>query len=76
MQCHTLLWLLMYVLSPHTLLLHNTSGSFLFALIVEQRMCNLCYTLQTFHILDTLRHLRELASCTNCLPTVGSLQSK
>ena len=31
MQCHMLLQLLMYVLSPHTLLLHNTSGIFLFA---------------------------------------------
>ena len=35
-QCHMLLWLLMCVISPHTLLLHNTSGIFLLVPIVEQ----------------------------------------
>ena len=58
-----------YVIAPHTLLLDNTSGSFLFIPFVEQCLSHLCDALQTCHMLNTLRHLRELASCTNYLPT-------
>ena len=68
-RCHMLLWLLMYVISPHTLLLHNTSGAFLLVPIVERSLSHLCDALQTFHMLDTPRRLGGLALCTNYLAT-------
>ena len=64
----------MYTVSPHTLLQYNTSA-ILLLVYIHHEMTPFspvqCFT--NFHILDTLRHLQELGLCTNYSPIVGSL---